>query len=252
MKKFHFVDKDYGNESLNNLARRVAEYNVGEIINEYEFDFLNISSNNGENHEIGKIFIQKEIPYTVEDLDIVNDIFNYNVYFEKNTGNRIKVPTELFGTFDCLVSLAAGNMIYNDPKDIGLTSKNHYIIDISPIALHKTLASIGVHKENTTQFIQLDIFNEKAVNNFLSKCKGTKGFFVISNCFIYIINSLIYDVNLRLKMQNKLINQLANDKIEWYVSIKSADGISYCCVKASELVDKVIDERFKVFPWIKT
>ena len=47
MKKFHFVDKDYGNESLNNLARRVAEYNVGEIINEYEFDFLNIPSNNG-------------------------------------------------------------------------------------------------------------------------------------------------------------------------------------------------------------
>jgi hypothetical protein len=61
---------------------------------------------------------------------------------------------------------------------------------------------------NLNESDKLDIFNEVAVDNFLSKCEGTRGFFVISNCFMYIVNSLIYDVNLRLKIQNQFIKQL--------------------------------------------
>jgi hypothetical protein len=251
MEKFYFVDKDYQNESLNNIARRLAEYNLAEIINNYEVYFSNNPPSDSKWQEIGKLSIRDDVHYTVRDLYIINDIFNYNVFFEKNTGTRISVPEELHGTFDCLVSLAAGDMIKNNPLDIGLIGENHYVIDISPTALQNVVLKFGVYKGNNTQFIKLDIFNEVAIDNFLSKCEGTRGFFVISNCFMYIINSLIYDVNLRLKMQNKLIEKLANDKIEWYVNINSADGIFYSCVKASDIINKKLDSRFEVFPWIK-
>jgi hypothetical protein len=249
MKKFYFVDKDYQNESLNNMAKRITEYNAAEIINKYDFNFTNLPPNNSEWHEIGKIFMKPDLPFIVTDLYIVNDIFNYNVFFEKNTSSRIVIPENLYGTFDCLVSLAAGDMIKNNPLDIGLVGENHYIIDISPTALHKIIG-LNLYKETRDQFINLDIFNENAIDKFLNSCKGTRGFFDISNCFMYIVNSLIYDVKLRLKMQNILIDRLANDKIEWYVNINSADGIFYPCVKASDIVNKKLDTRFEVFPWI--
>jgi hypothetical protein len=140
-------------------------------------------------------------------------------------------------------------VIENNPLDIGLVGENHYVIDISPTALHKMLG-LNLYKETREQFINLDIFNKHAVDEFLNNCKGTRGFFAISNCFMYIVNSLIYDVNIRLKIQNTLIERLASDKIEWYVTINSADGIFYPCVKASDIVNKKLDNRFGVFPWI--
>jgi hypothetical protein len=51
-------------------------------------------------------------------------------------------------------------------------------------------------------------------------------------------------------MQNELIDILANDKIDWYVFINTADGISYPCVSAKELQNKKLDNRFKILPWI--
>lgn len=250
MKKFYFIDKDYQNESLNNLAKRIAEYNAAELLSFGYDEFAVVSSPpaGAEHHEIGKLSLRPSVPFTVNDIYIINDLFNYNVFFEKNTSKRIETPNNLKGTFDCLVSLAAGDMVENNPVDIGLQGNNHYVIDISPTAIHK---SMGIYKDRRHQYTQLDIFNKDAVSDFLKTCQGTRGMFVITNCFMYIVNALLYDVSLRLQFQNQLIRQLADDKIEWYVNIISADGISYSCVKASDIVDKKLDERFRSLPWIK-
>ena len=248
MKKFYFVNTDYQNESLNNLAKRITEYNMAELIgNDREAEFVDDAPTDSEYQEIGKLSLRPYVPFTVKDLYVLNDIFNYNIYFEQNTSGRIEVPDELKGTFDCLVSLSAGDSIVNNPIDIGLTNDNHNIIDISPTAIHKMM---GIYKENNYKFTELDIFNDEAVGKFLDSCTGTRGFFVVSNCFMYVINALIYDVNLRLDAQSKFLKRLSQDKIEWYVNIVSADGIFYSCVKASDLVDKKLDTRYNIFPWI--
>jgi hypothetical protein len=247
MEKIYLIEKDYQNESLNNLARRLAEYHLAELSLEgIDVQYsTSIPSDNSRFIEIGKLSQREEVPFTVNDLHIINDIFNYNLYFENNNDPVLSVG-EHRGTFDCLVSLAAGKMVESNPDSIGLTG-NHYIIDISPTAIH---VSMGIYKNINALYSQVDIFNKQSVKEFLATCEGSKGFFVISNCFMYIVNSLLYDVKLRLKMQNELIDILANDKIDWYVFINTADGISYPCVSAKELQNKKLDNRFKILPWI--
>lgn len=250
MKKFCWIEKDYHNDSLNNLAKRITEYNTAELIaNNYEVSYSKFLPNDFfEYADIGKLSVDKENKYTINDIHIVNDIFNYNLYFPDNTEHRLIIPSAQKGTFDCLVSLAAGNMIKNNIEDIDLLTDNHYVIDISPTAIHK---SIGLYKDLSRDFLLVDIFDEAALKNFLSTCKGSKGFFVVSNCFCYVVNSLIYDVSLRLAMQNKFIKILSEDKIDWYVSILTADGIPYNCVRAKDITNKNLDDRFNIFPWIK-
>lgn len=244
MNKFTWLFKDYQNESLNNLAKRTAEFHTAMLINDgVDVDY----TTNGHGTEIGKLLVNTPYDYTVLDTYIINDIFNLNVYFTQNTEMNIQIDQDHYGTFDCLVSLAAGNKIETNPEAVGLKNGHHYVIDISPTAIHK---SMGLYK-NISEYTQLDIFNLDAVTEFLSKCQGSKGYFIVSNCFAYYPSSLIYDVKLRLEMQNKFINLLANDKIDWYVDMVSADGISYSCARARDITNKVIDERFKVLPWIQ-
>jgi hypothetical protein len=253
MKKFCWVGKDYGNRSLNGLAQRLAEYFTADLLLEnYTVEYTTEIPTDAEYAMVGQVGISdkaraKNFGFTVSDTHLINDIFNYNIYFPQNT-ETLDIAPELKGTFDCLVSLAAGEMIATNPADVGLTTTNHYVIDISPTAIHK---SMSLYKDTITNFTQLDIFNSDSVKSFLSNCEGTKGFFVVSNCFRYIINSLLYDVELRLKMQNEFIKILANDKIDWYVTMFTADGTYYPCVRAKDIQDKILDERFKVFPWIK-
>jgi hypothetical protein len=255
MKKFYWIDKDYQNESLNNLAKRVVEYNTANLIS-YGFEITyskEIPADGSPYAEVGKIEVsdqadEKGFDHSVADVNVINDIFNYNLYFVNNTEDPLMIKDELKGTFDCLVSLAAGDMIERNPEIIGLIGSNHYVIDISPTAIHK---SMNLYKDLPTGFIQVDIFNTDAVKEFLKTCKGTKGFFVVSNCFCYIVNSLLYDVNLRLKIQNEFIDILANDKIEWYVSMFSADGTYYHCDRAIDIQNKILDKNFKELPWIK-
>jgi hypothetical protein len=252
MKKFYWVEKDYNNSSLNGLAQRLTEYFTADLIlDNYEVIYTNEIPNDTEYAMVGQVGIsakarEKNFGFFVSDTHLINDIFNYNIYFPQNT-ETLDIDPNLKGTFDCLVSLAAGAMIETNPIDVGLTTSNHYVIDISPTAIHK---SMHLYKETVSNFTQLDIFNRDAVNKFLSTCKGTKGFFVVSNCFRYIINSLLYDVELRLKMQNEFIEILANDKIDWYVTMFTADGTYYPCVRAKDIQNKQLDERYKVLPWI--
>lgn len=249
MKKFYFIDTDYQNDSLNSLARRVTEYNTAELVSHGdEVAVVASPIPNTEYQETGKLSLRAEVPFTVRDLHIINDLFNYNLYFVKNRDDRFAVPKDLKGSFDCLVSLAAGNMIDTNVEDIGFTNGNHYVVDISPTAIHQ---SMGIYKETRCEFRQLDIFNAESLKEFLDSCVGTKGFFVVSNCFMYIVNALLYDVTLRLEAQNKFIKILSEDKIDWYVNILTADGIYYQCVRAKDIVDKKLDDRFKALPWIK-
>jgi hypothetical protein len=255
MKKFYWIHKDYQNESLNNLARRVVEYNTATLISD-GFEILYSYAppeDNSPSDIVGRIEVspeadEKDFHYSVSDVNVINDIFNYNLYFVNNTESPLMIPAELYGTFDCLVSLAAGDMIERNPKLIGLVGDNHYVIDISPTAIHK---SMGLYKDSSLEFIKVDIFNISEVKEFLKNCKGTRGFFVVSNCFCYIVNSLLYDVNFRLKIQNEFIEVLANDKIEWYVSMFSADGTHYHWDKASDIRNKNLDKHFGALPWIK-
>jgi hypothetical protein len=237
---------------LNSLAQRLAEYFTADLLlADYHVGYLTEIPADSEYAMVGQVGIsakakEKNFGFFVSDTHLINDIFNYNIYFPQNT-EKLDIDPALKGTFDCLVSLAAGEMIQTNPIDVGLTTDNHYVIDISPTAIHK---SMDLYKDTVTNFTQLDIFNCEAVKSFLSTCNGTKGFFVVSNCFRYIINSLLYDVELRLKMQNEFIKILANDKIDWYVTMFTADGTYYSCVRAKEIQDKQLDERFKVLPWI--
>lgn len=255
VKKFYWVEKDYQNESLNNLARRVVEYNTADLVSDgYDIVYSKELPTDGSPYsEIGLIEISKQAAekgfgYSVSDVNVINDIFNYDLYFKKNTERPIKIDDNLKGTFDCLVSLAAGDMIERNPIEVGLTSSHHYVIDISPTAIHQ---SMNLYKELPTGFVQVDIFNTDQVLAFLKTCQGTRGFFVVSNCFCYMVNSLLYDVQLRLRLQNKFIDILANDKIEWYVSMFSADGTYYRCSKAKDIRNKLLDKKFEVLPWIK-
>ena len=253
MKKFYWVEKDYCNRSLNGLAQRLAEYFTADLLlDNYEVAYTTEMPCDAEYAMLGQVGIsakarEKNFGFFVSDTHLINDIFNYNIYFPQNT-ETLNIPTELKGTFDCLISLAAGEMIETNPTQVGLTTSNHYVVDISPTAIHK---SMGLYKDTVTDFMQLDIFNSESVKTFLSTCKGTRGFFVVSNCFRYIINSLLYDVELRLKMQNEFIAILAHDKIDWYVTMFTADGTYYPCVRAKDIQDKKLDERFKILPWIK-
>jgi hypothetical protein len=254
MKKFYWIEADYQNDSLNNIARRMAEYNTAELLMKgYDVYYTSDIPIDGSEHgSIGRIAVgpnaeQKGFRYTVLDIPIINDMFNYNLYFASNTEGRLQVPSEHKGTFDCLVSLAAGTMVETNAEDVGLINDNHFVIDISPTAIHK---SMNLYKEISKEFLLVDIFNDQALQDFLKTCTGTKGFFVASNCFCYIINSLIYDVKLRLELQNRFIKILAKDKIEWYVSIVTADGVRFHCARAKDIVDRTLDKRFEVLPWI--
>jgi hypothetical protein len=230
------------------MAKSITEYNTAFLLNKWYEVFY--CANGAESHleqaEVGSLFPTTDLDYTVKDIHIVNDIFNFNAYFTKNTEDRIQVPGEHYKTFDCLVSLAAGDKVDKNPIDIGLLEDNHYVVDISPTAIHK---SMGIYKE-ISSYTQLDIFNDYELKKFLSTCKGTKGFFVVSNCFLYCVSALIYDVKLRLEMQNKFIEILANDKIDWYVEMDSADGEFFDCVRAKDIQNKKLDKRFKALPWI--
>ena len=250
MKKFCWIEKDYQNTSLNNLAQRVTEYFTGDLLLDgYEVEYSNSPMPDAENYPVGKIGISPKaaalgFDYTVADLHVINELFNLNLYFPMNTEKRLEVG-EHYGTFDCLVSLAAGNMIENNPVDIGFNGE-HYVIDISSTAITETMKLY----KNTSGYQQVDLFNLSSVEQFLKDCKGTKGMFVVSNCFHYIVSSLVYDVELRLKAQNDLMKLLANDKIDWYVSMLTADGEYIACASAKELQDKKLDPRYFVLPWI--
>jgi hypothetical protein len=243
-KRFFWLYKDYKNRSLNELAKSLAEYNTAQLfLKGYDVYFSKEELKDVWQAEIGDLFLDGKM--SVNDLYLINDIINLNVYFSKNNEDRISISDDLKGTFDCLVSLAAGSRIETNPVDINLQG-NHYIIDVSPTALHK---SFGLYKD-VTSYTQLDIFNTESVKNFISTCEGTKGLFTVSNCFLYMANSLVYDVKARLDAQNKFIEVLANDKIEWYVEIVTADGLFYNCVPAKDILNKELDKRFEVLPWI--
>ena len=230
----------------------MVEYNTADLLsNGYEVFYADTIPTDGSEYEYaGKLAVGNfNIDFTVADIPVINDMFNYNLYFPVNTQDRLEIPKEVKGTFDCLVSLGSGNMISEIPMDIGLQGSNHYVIDISPTAIHK---SMGLYKEMSAKFTQLDIFNTDAVIEFIKTCNGTRGFWMVSNCFNYTVNSLIYDVELRFKLQQEFLKVLANDtRIEWYVSIFTADGADYQCIRAVDVLEKQFDKRFEALPWIK-
>ena len=255
--KFYWVNHDYHNDSLNSLAKRITEFHTGSLYSsDIEIHYTDAAPEGELNTTIGILFLslgdsskkdmQDVLRHTVKDVHIINNMMNFNIYFEYNTEDRIKVPEQHVATFDCLVSLAAGEKVKQNPIDIGLTNNNHHVIDISPTAIHK---SLGLYRE-TSSYTQLDIFNTSAVKAFLETCSGTKGFFVVSNCFMYYPTSLLYDVKVRLDIQNKFIETLANDKIDWYVDMISADGEIYECASVKDIRNKQLNEKFKVLPWI--
>jgi len=217
---------DYGNDSLNNIARNIAEFHTA-----------NASKINFDTHTgipIGTIFLDEE--YTVEDTDVLNSLLNYNVYFKKNTDD--KILTDL--NFDSAVVLASGS------SPLQVDAKNKYIIDISPRALEKTKDFLDLP---ASSYYQVDLFNLDQVRNFLQVCTGNTGIFCMSNVFLYLPNCIMFDSKVRLKKQNQIIELLANDKINWHVDIVTVNG-NHIQAPAEQLVDIKLDKKFEVLPWI--
>ncbi len=251
MDTFTWINKDYGNRSLNNLSKNITEYNTAMLLNRgYAVEFSDTVPLEGNCAVEGTLFVNTPFDhFTVENLEVVNFLADHDVYFKHNTEDIIEVGDHK-GTYDCLVSLAAGNSPVKLIDQIG-DVKNHYIVDISTTAIKETNNFFSeFFIKGRTQFEQLDFFNLENVQKFLSKVYGKKGLMIISNCFCYAPTSLLYDTHLRLHHQNQLMNLLANDKTEWYVDLVTADGLTYRNVLAKDLVNQTIHKRMSVIPWI--
>jgi len=229
MNKITWKHIDYNNDSLNSIARNIAEYHTAHA--------LKVKYSTTKGVPLGTIFLDDK--YTVENISVLNSILNYNVYFKKNT----EVPLKTIIDPDCVVALASGDT----PSQ--LLAKHTYVIDISPMALEKTKEKYNIDVAKSYNYNQVDLFDIPAVKKFLTKCQGNVGLFCLSNVFLYFPNCVMFDAKARLKKQNELISLLAQDKIKWYVDMITVNG-TYIQTLASELVDMTLDDKFKVLPWI--
>ena len=229
MNKITWKHIDYNNDSLNSIARNIAEYHTAHA--------LKVKYSTTKGVPLGTIFLDDK--HTVENISVLNSILNYNVYFKKNT----EVPLKTIIDPDCVVALASGDT----PSQ--LLAKHTYVIDISPMALEKTKEKYNIDVAKSYNYNQVDLFDIPAVKKFLTKCQGNVGLFCLSNVFLYFPNCVMFDAKARLKKQNELISLLAQDKIKWYVDMITVNG-TYVQTLASELVDMTLDNKFKVLPWI--
>jgi|TARA_B110000444_G_scaffold255727_1_gene290659 hypothetical protein len=229
MNKITWKHIDYNNDSLNSIARNIAEYHTAHA--------LKVKYSTTKGVPLGTIFLDDK--HTVENISVLNSILNYNVYFKKNT----EVPLKTIIDPDCVVALASGDT----PSQ--LLAKHTYVIDISPMALEKTKEKYNIDVAKSYNYNQVDLFDIPAVKKFLTKCQGNVGLFCLSNVFLYFPNCVMFDAKARLKKQNELISLLAQDKIKWYVDMITVNG-TYIQTLASELVDMTLDDKFKVLPWI--
>jgi hypothetical protein len=229
MNKITWKHIDYNNDSLNSIARNIAEYHTAHA--------LKVKYSTTKGVPLGTIFLDDK--HTVENISVLNSILNYNVYFKKNT----EVPLKTIIDPDCVVALASGDT----PSQ--LLAKHTYVIDISPMALEKTKEKYNIDVANSYNYNQVDLFDILAVKKFLKKCQGNVGLFCLSNVFLYFPNCVMFDAKARLKKQNELISLLAQDKIKWYVDMVTVNG-TYIQTLASELVDMTLDDKFKELPWI--
>lgn len=229
MNKITWKHIDYNNDSLNSIARNIAEYHTAHA--------LKVKYSTTKGVPLGTIFLDDK--HTVENISVLNSILNYNVYFKKNT----EVPLKTIIDPDCVVALASGDT----PSQ--LLAKHTYVIDISPMALEKTKEKYNIDVAKSYNYNQVDLFDIPAVKKFLTKCQGNVGLFCLSNVFLYFPNCVMFDAKARLKKQNELISLLAQDKIKWHVDMITVNG-TYIQTLASELVDMTLDDKFKVLPWI--
>jgi hypothetical protein len=233
MNKIVWKHIDYNNDSLNSIARNITEYHTAHA--------LTVKYSTTKGVPIGTIFLDVPRPKqnTVENISALNSILNYNVYFKENT----EVPLKTIIDPDCVVALASGDT----PSQ--LLAKHTYVIDISPMALEKTREKYNIDVTKSYNYNQVDLFDIRAVEQFLTKCQGNVGLFCLSNVFLYFPNCIMFDAKARLKKQNELISLLAQDKIKWYVDMITVNG-TYIQTLASELVDMTLDDKFKELPWI--
>lgn len=227
MNNITWKHKDYGNESLNKIARNITEFHTGNL--------EDVKYSKWRGTPIGTVFLHE--PFTVKDTGVLNSLMNYNVFFKHNTEDDIVtnfVP-------DCAVVLASGDRVTT------INSKYTHVIDISPRALEKTKEIFDLPE---SMFYQLDVFNISDVKEFLKTCKGKTGLFCLSNIFLYLPSCVMYDVHFRLKKQNELIKLLAQDKIDWVVDMVTVNG-TYIQTPAKYLLNTKLDKKFEVLPWIK-
>jgi hypothetical protein len=251
MNTFTWIHKTYNNRSLDNLSKNITEYNTIMLLNRgFNVEFSDTIPTNGKYSVEGTLFVDTPLDYyTVEHLGVVNFLSDHNVYFKHNTEDLIDVGAHK-DSYNCLVSLAAGTSPVDLLERVGKVER-HYIVDISTTAIKETNSYFNeFFVKERTEFSQLDFFNLENVKQFLETVEGKKGLIIISNCFCYAPTSLLYDTKLRLEKQNELMQLLATDKIEWYVDILTADGLTYRNVLARDLINQQLDKRLEIIPWI--
>lgn len=238
-KDFYWIHKDYNNSSLNNIARRLVEYHTANLIQEYNVHYVYDYQDYENFSEVGRIFLDED--YTVKDTHIINSLVNYNVYFKVNTEEDIKL-CESITDLDFIVSLAAGDL-----KDSKLLKLKRYIIDISPRAIKKSKEFLDVPQSS---FYQVDVFDDNQLSEFLKQIKEQTGLMYVSNCFLYIPNCILFDIQHRIEKQNQFLSCLRNDSRTWYVNMISANGDHFYNLNVDNIPEIVLDNRFGVLPWI--
>ncbi len=234
---FYWIHRDYGSPSLNNIAQRLVEYHTALLFSNYNVHYTDKNKNYKNFAEVGTIFL--DYAYNVTDVHVINSLMNYNVYFKNATENVEPVDES---NLDFVVTLASKDLL------LPYTNKvKQYIVDISPLALEKTKSFLETPQ---SQYHQLDIFNIDAVNEFLKTIEGNCGYFDLSNCFLYMPSSILYDVELRVKKQNEFLNCLRNDSRIWYISMKSANGNYYYNKNVKDICNEDVDSRFRTLPWL--
>lgn len=237
-KDFYWIHKDYANASLNNIAQRLVEYHSAFMINDFNIHYVFENDSYEHYATVGTIFLDEE--YTVENLEIINSLMNYNVYFKRNTEDPIDYPTDK--NLDFIVSLAAGDL-----KNSKFEQLNRYIIDISPMALEKSKSFLEVP---TSNFFQIDLFNTLQLEKFINTVDGNRGMLYVSNCFLYIPNCILFDIHVRLAKINDMLDVLRKDSKTWYINLVTPNGdhLNNVCVNSISKIK--LNDEFRKLPWI--
>lgn len=137
-------------------------------------------------------------------------------------------------------------------EDLNEFINKHKVIDDERLYLGK-YSYLGELKKHTNyKFMFVDLFDINSVNECLKKIEGKTGLWLASNVFNYITTSMIYDVSTKHQLQQRFINTLANDGIEWDIGLNTAGSGVYKCTPAKTLNNLTVHEGLKILPWLKT
>jgi hypothetical protein len=275
---FGWIDRGGDNRSLNNICLNITEYTTVELLNrgidvryyrsisDAIADSVNFYAYIGTLFDV-KIYKDSNLnqlnvntsEYCMIDQDNIydnipriNSALMHTDYFQTNTEQFDWTYEPTADVFDFCVCSAAGDTAIKVAQNVNLSSEAViYVVDISSVSLMKCeelLQSNGCSMDKF-KFISLDLFNLTQISEFLKQFKSGKGLWFASNIFNYLTTSLIYNYQLRLRIQQDFIKLLVNQPATWFVSMFNVNSVLIKNKSASSLL--VCNPiNLKVLPWL--